>query len=126
MRYRITTPEPSYSGQVGGVTFADGTAEVDEVAQELPYFRNAGYGVDPVEPPAEGSEGGTEAPVGAGGNPPDGSTQPPSPERPAGNGSTEAWRAYAIFRGVPEAEAAPLTRDELKERVAEIDKESTP
>lgn len=34
---------------------------------------------------------------------------------PAGNASTEDWQAYAISRGMPEAEARERTRNELRE-----------
>lgn len=38
-------------------------------------------------------------------------------ERPAGNASTAAWRAYAVAQGMPAEEAEQLGRDELRERV---------
>lgn len=47
MRFTVTTPVAGYSGKVGGVTFVDGQATVDEDthAAELAYFRAQGYGV---------------------------------------------------------------------------------
>lgn len=39
--------------------------------------------------------------------------EPASDERPAKNGSHEAWVAYAVTQGVDEDEAAGLKRDEL-------------
>ena len=53
--YTVTTPASGHTGAVGGVTFVDGTATVNEDthASELAYFRAQGYGVEAVV--AEGS-----------------------------------------------------------------------
>lgn len=39
-------------------------------------------------------------------------------ELPKANASTDEWRAYAVANGVPEAEAADLSRNELRDRFA--------
>ena len=51
-RYEITTPEPRWTGEVAGVAFAHGRAEVPDStpARVLSYFRRKGYGVTPIEP----------------------------------------------------------------------------
>jgi outer membrane biosynthesis protein TonB len=59
MRFKVSTPVEKFTGNVVGVDFANGTAEVDgEQRQALSYFREAGYGIEPLadeapEPPAE-------------------------------------------------------------------------
>lgn len=40
----------------------------------------------------------------------------PDDNRPAGNASTEEWRAYAVSKGMPADEADSLGRDELREK----------
>jgi hypothetical protein len=37
-------------------------------------------------------------------------------DRPAGNASQEEWHAYAVAQGMPEDEAASLSRNELRDR----------
>lgn len=45
--YRITTPVPGYTGNVGAIAFANGTAYInDEQAAALAYFRDQGYLVE--------------------------------------------------------------------------------
>lgn len=50
-RYRITTPEPGWTGTVGAVAFANGVAdcEADSDAAALAYFHAQGYGVEPLD-----------------------------------------------------------------------------
>lgn len=55
-QFRITTKAKGYTGQRAGVNFADGQATVDSETQSaaLRYFRSAaGYGVEPVDDPAD-------------------------------------------------------------------------
>lgn len=86
MSYRITAPVDGFTGDVVGVRFVDGSAVTDDAAA-LAYFRRHGYLV----------KDDAQAHV----------------ERPARNASTEAWRAYAVARGMSADEAAAHTRDEL-------------
>jgi hypothetical protein len=44
-------------------------------------------------------------------------TAPDAAAVPAGNASTDEWRAYAVAHGVPTEEAATLGREEIKARV---------
>jgi hypothetical protein len=46
--FRVTTPVDGFTGSVGGVTFVDGRADVDDQTNpgELGYFRGAGYSVE--------------------------------------------------------------------------------
>jgi hypothetical protein len=108
--FEVRTPAPGVTEIIGGVSFVDGVATVGH-GPALAYFRSAGYIVvdldeaapDPVaDPPAAG-----EAP------------EPPDPERPKGNASAEAWRAYAVTRGMTPEEAAGLNRDDLVARFPE-------
>lgn len=48
-----------------------------------------------------------------------GEQQGDPPAMPARNASTAAWRAYAVARGMPEAEAAARTRDDLAAHYAD-------
>ncbi|MES2211208.1 MAG: hypothetical protein V4515_13670 [Chloroflexota bacterium] len=108
---KVTTPVPDYSGSVGGVHFADGQALVDDEAHEaeLGYFRRSGYTVEDAATAAHlvDDEPKESAPM------------------PAKNGSTEAWRGWAVEHGgmsVDEADA--LTRDQLVERFADSEENS--
>lgn len=42
----------------------------------------------------------------------------PVDDKPAGNASTEEWRAYAVANGVAEDEAAEMGRDQIRELFA--------
>lgn len=42
-----------------------------------------------------------------------------APAMPARNASTAAWRAYAVAQGMPEAEAAERSRDDLAAHYAD-------
>ncbi|MBO2461176.1 hypothetical protein [Actinomadura violacea] len=49
MRFDIETPLAGYKGTVGGVTFVDGRARVDDTQKaELAYFRRHNYKITPV------------------------------------------------------------------------------
>lgn len=128
--YRVTTPVPGHTGEVGGVFFVKGEAVVeapapldplgyeplphaDRLARDaveqhdgyraLAYFRQAGYHVEDVTPDAE-AEAEADEPTG---------DVPP----PARNASTEEWRAYMVGSGRLSADDAnQLGRDQLVER----------
>lgn len=94
MRYRITTPEPEFRGEVAGVVFTDGAGETDNRAA-LAYFSRKGYGVHPIEAAPAATDG-----------------------KPRKSASKADWLAYAVAQGVAEADADQLTRDQLVERFA--------
>ncbi len=54
--YSVTAPVAGFSGDSVGVTFIDGVAIVpaDNLAA-LRYFRQAGYGVEPISAPSDES-----------------------------------------------------------------------
>lgn len=57
---KITAPVPGFSGEIGGVRFAGGSAETENVAV-LAYCRLAGYDVEaPAEDPAAEDPAGEE------------------------------------------------------------------
>jgi hypothetical protein len=98
--YKVTTPVGGWSGDVGGVHFADGVALIDDEtgAPALAYCRSAGYVVEASGPDEEP----VEEPAGA---------------QPKKSASTEAWRTWAVEHGGMAAdEAATLSRDQLVER----------
>lgn len=93
--FRVTTPQPGFTGESVGVQFANGVGECLD-GPALRYFRSQGYGVEPVEVPAE--------------------VDGPPPTHPARNASAEVWRAYAVkHHGLTADEAAELSRDQLVE-----------
>lgn len=101
--YRVRTPVPGASGDIGNVHFSNGVALVDEEtdAAVLAYCRGAGYTVEAIEPEPEV----------------EGEPEPEGAEMPKKSASTEAWRAWAVEHGGMEAdEAATLSRDQLVER----------
>jgi hypothetical protein len=126
----IRTATPDWTGDVGRVHFDKGLAKVDDDAQELAYFRTAGYGVEDfddaldatkdAEGPAEadeleslGQQGGTAdsdpqvvADVDGDG------IEEVLPRR---NASAEEWRRFAVEHGLSQDEADAKTRDELVE-----------
>lgn len=99
-RFEITTPEPRWTGEVAGVAFAHGRAEIGAgtPARVVAYFRRKGYGVTEIEPAKPASA-------------PD-----PADAMPRKSASKTDWQAYAIAHGVPAEEAETLTRDQLAER----------
>lgn len=108
--FRVTTPVPGHTGDVGGVHFADGVALIDDEtgASALAYCRSAGYGVEPAEP-AEPAGG-------------DVAEEDDAAAQPKKSASTEAWRAWAVKHGGMEAdEAETYSRDQLVERFTSIE-----
>ena len=97
--YTVTAPNPTYTGQIGGVAFFHGAATVtDEHTVELAYFRRKGYRIIPHE-----------------------DTGSPQVERPAKADPKAAWVAYVVAStDLSDAEAADLTKAELIE-LAEAD-----
>lgn len=109
MRYIVTAPESDFRGEVAGIAFFDGTAEVDESRiAALGYFRRRGYQVDAIG--SAGEEPATDAPT------EDADEEPAEIPMPRKSGSRSDWAAYAIAQGMPEDEANQLTRDQLVER----------
>jgi hypothetical protein len=53
MKYNVTAPEAGFSGAVGHIQFAKGTAVIDDEANpaELAYCRQAGYAVEDADGP---------------------------------------------------------------------------
>lgn len=94
--FRVTTPQPGFTGESVGVHFTDGVGECPD-GPALRYFRAQGYGVEPVAELAEPEPA------------------EPADSRPARNASTEAWRAYATEHGLTADDANELTRDQLVE-----------
>jgi hypothetical protein len=95
-----------YTGVSAGVNFTNGVAGIDapaddpqhEDARRVAYFKAAGYGVAEVvdEPTEEDVE------------------DPPVVVPPAKSASKEEWPAFVVeHRGVAEADAKKLTRDQL-------------
>lgn len=115
--YRVTTPEQGYNGASVGVTFVSGVAENVPDGAALRYFRRAGYGVEEMSAarPAQVAESAAD------GAEPDNDD---GPVKPAGNASTDAWRAHAVAVGKLTAEEAEsMSRDEIKAKFSD-DKES--
>lgn len=105
MRFRVTTPEEKFTGEVAGVSFAKGVAEVDgdEHRDALRYFRSAGYAVEPVdEDPVEPE-------------------QPAEPQKPAQSASKAEWVAWAVHNGMSAEEADALNKPDLVAKLAELD-----
>jgi len=77
----------------------------------------------PLPGPATDSTAGIPGPDDAGKTPsdPEPTTPETEAERPAKNGSVDAWRAYAIARGMDQAEADAANRTELQEYVQVLD-----
>lgn len=99
-KYRISTPEPGYTGVSVGVNFTKGHAEIDSDtdAPALAYFRAQGYCVEEVdEAPAEPAEEVVDDPL------------------PAKSAPKPDWVAAAIARGYDAGEAEKATKEQLVE-----------
>ncbi|MFJ2619695.1 hypothetical protein [Glutamicibacter sp. NPDC087344] len=89
----IEAPVKDFNGSVGGVQFANGKAETDNPAV-IAYCRAAGYEVSESEKvPVEYKQG---------------------DEPPAGNASTDEWKAWAVAQGKTDEELAGLGRGEIR------------
>ncbi|KAB8186870.1 hypothetical protein FH608_046105 [Nonomuraea phyllanthi] len=118
MRYRITTPVRGFTGEVAGVAFANGSAEVDDAAnvRAVAYFRRKGYRVDAVAPAH------TEPPVEA---PEQVADQSEGSQRPGKNANKDTLVAYAVAElGMTKDDADAKTRVELLDLIDKHEKES--
>jgi hypothetical protein len=123
----VRTPEPGHTGYVGKVHFVDGVAKVDDDAQELTYFRSAGYQVDDEEVAVEAAaneadateleeldaQSGTSLPDGEQVEYADVDGDGIPDQLPRGNASVETWREFATSHGMDPDEANSKSRDEL-------------
>lgn len=107
--YKVKTPVPDHTGQVGNVNFVKGEATVDgdKFGAEVAYFRAQGYVVEDLTTPAD-------APAEVGDD--DGIAVTPPP----GNASADAWREHVLALGATEDQAKDVTRDQLKELAAKL------
>lgn len=106
-RFEIAAPAAGFTGESAGVAFAKGKATVEVTTPELrravAYFRQNGYVVVDLDELEAASEA----------DPAEEETADPPPTRSA---TKAEWKAYALVRGVDEAEAEKTTRDDLAER----------
>lgn len=123
MRYRITAPTRGFQGDVAGIAFTRGVAEVDvdETDRALRYFRRRGYQVQALERHAEEDERDETGP--AEDTPPGdpaaraaniavGEAEPP--KRPNKAAPKDAFVAYAVaVLGIDTDQANAMTRPEL-------------
>lgn len=120
--FEIRTPQRDFTGRIGPVSFADGVARVqfdnarDErgvaVAEELAVSpgrslvlfaqRRRGYTVTELDADGKPLTAGDE-------------DQAPAAGTPARGATKAEWKAYAIGKGIPEAKAESVTRDQLAE-----------
>lgn len=129
MRYKVTTPVPGWTGQVGMVAFAHGVAvvEADYDAAAMAYFHAQGYGIEELGADADTSlivVQGSEVDALRAENErlrTDLAAARAAVARPALSGSKADWKAYAIAMGVPEDEADKATRDDLAARFTKED-----
>lgn len=100
MRYTITAPVEGHDGEVAGVPFRRGVAELDTAADgaspALAYFRRRGYGITP-----QTGDAGTE--------------------RPPQAADKAAWVAYAVVCGAQQADAEAATKASLIEQYGKGD-----
>lgn len=131
--YRVHTPAPDFTGEVGGVHFVKGIAVVEAPAP-LPSMRSLADGEtftrsQLAERDEIGQHPGYRAMAyfrGAGyrieditpdDEPVDDEPGEPAslPPVPARNASTDEWRAFAMAMGMPVDQASTSTRDQLVE-----------
>lgn len=99
--YRITAPETSFSGDVGGCHFANGVYEGEVGDGPLAYFQGQGYGVEESKTPRRARAAGGDVDV----------------QAAIDKGIADGIAAYKA-----EAQAAAydaMTNDELKAELAE-------
>jgi hypothetical protein len=101
MRYKITAPEQSFSGQVAGVAFTRGSATVHTDRPGGPaalgYFQRKGYTVEPVDEST--AEPGTSPEPAEPTSPPAGGAEPFDPAK------HDARTVLAHLEGADEPEA---------------------
>ncbi len=101
--YRVSTPVPDFSGEVGGCVFVDGVYEGDVADGPLSYFTTAGYGLEDL----------TVDPDGPGGLPPKAATR-------------GEWEQVARDLGITEEEiGAASNKDQLIELVVRVHDQQT-
>lgn len=100
-RYRITTPVPDFSGEVGNCAFAKGVYEGPVEPGPLGYFCSQGYGVEDLD--AETVE---EA---------EAKQTDELPDLPAKSAPKADWVAAAVARGIDAADAEKATKEQLVE-----------
>lgn len=95
----IKAPVAAFNGIVGGVQFANGEAETDNQAV-INYCKGAGY---TIETTAETKAEPQKLPEFKEGE-----------DAPAGNASTDEWKAWSLAQGKTEAELEGLGRGEIR------------
>jgi len=100
---KVTAPVAGVNTVIAGARFADSVATTDDPGA-VAYFRRQGYKVEPASAPeAEADDSAAQA-----------SGSPAPEDRLPAKGDTKAvWKAYAIGKGMSEAEAEATTRDAL-------------
>lgn len=124
----IRTPVPDFTGEVGKVHFVGGVAKVADDAQELGYFRSAGYQIDDFDDAVDAAVDDEEQADELDDLEAQGGTTEEDPlvvkegedgeqlVLPRKSASTEVWRTFAVDKGgLSEEQAQGMTRDELVE-----------
>lgn len=127
-KFRLTTPAPNVTTDIGPAHFQRGVAEVDDatpgVAGVLAYCQQNGYGVTDLDAKAVAEAADTDPSTDGVG---DDDNNPVTP--PPGNAATDVWRAHVLAAHpdkVTAEQLAPLNRDQLKELDAQLAKEGDP
>lgn len=114
-RFKIETPVPKVTTDIGPAHFQQGVAEVDDTTPGVPgvlaYCRQNGYTVTPLD---------EDQADGVGDDDGDPLTPPP------GNARVGVWRAHVVALGngrVTPDQVATLNRDQLKEMAATLGQE---
>ena len=115
MRYIVTTPERRFSGEVAGVAFANGRADVDGVthARAIRYFLRRGYSVEAAQPEAPAEP--AAAPV---------ADPEAGPSKPSKTANKDELVAYVVAElDLSEADAKAKTRVELLDLIDQKENE---
>jgi hypothetical protein len=109
-RYKVTSPNPRYSGEVATLKFRAGEATADTPgdAAALAYCQRRGYTV--AEVVADEDVPASELPEA-----PDPAAAADEVKRPADYATKPEWVAYAVSRGATEEDAQAATKNELVE-----------
>lgn len=121
MRFEITAPVSTFSGEVAGVHFARGLAQLDTEekggAQALAYFSRKAYGITPLDAADDAEQ---DPPQGGGG---EGSGSGPEDTKPpARSANKDTWVDYALTRARDDDEAdaiREMTKDQLVDTYGE-------